>query len=635
MKYIEKTAVELEALYNDANEAYYNDGEPIISDADFNELEFEMKRRGISTESISKGKYGEEVEHTTICPSLRKVNVKGEFNKGHHSEIIKALSKSPVFRKGSVYTLHYKLDGLAINAMYEGGKLISAATRGDYKVGRNVINKIRQLLPQTVKSTITEIRFECVIPVDVFKNKYAEEYSHPRNLASGILNDESIDDYRKNDLKLIPLNGVEDNMFVNQVCVDVNLDSLLSPLRLTYEELNNFDDFKHYFNVMKSVRGSVNETYPTDGLVISPIKAMVNDTDGVKYPNHSLSIKFPPSSSKAIVKGITWNLKKSGEYVPVVNLHPVKIDGRMISKTHGFNYGFIKTNKIESGAEVEIEIAGDIIPYLSSVTKPSIEPIIYPEEGIIDGCHCYSNDADAIKVEKFIHSAIKLELKGFGESFYRSVSSYYEHNVFNIFDREQFTNEEGLKELGLTLKTLDKFITSVMGKKSITLKDIVVLMAVDNCGDGTSTEVAKYLGSELFKLDRTKYDVDHDFARKQKDVVKSFVSGENYTLVEDIVNSLESQGVTVLKADEKKEDVGDIISFVMTGSPKGSTDFNTKGAFKKSLPSNYIEVKSLTKANLLITDKLESKTTKMKDAAKRGIEIKTYESFTESDTFIF
>lgn len=628
----EKPTDELIELRLLANEAYYNDGEPIMSDSDFDELENELGRRGVDLNELKKGIYGEEVEHYTIMPSLPKVNVKGEFNHGHHLDIIKRLSKSPNFNNGMLFTLHYKLDGLAINAMYENGELQAAATRGNYTVGRNVINKVRHMLPKTVNPKFTELRYECVIPTQLFVDKYAEDYSHPRNLASGILNDENINDSRKMDLDLILLNGVEENKtFTNAENLDdyATRHEALSYIELTYDDILDFDKMKEAFDKMMANRP--NKVYPTDGLVLSPFKGDVNDHDG-KYPNHSVAIKFPPQGARATVESVTWSLKKSGEFTPIVNLEPVKIDGRMISKTHGFNYGFVVGNKIEKGAVVEIQIAGDIIPYLSSVVSPSIEPITPPKECIIDGIHAYSNNADAIKTEQFIFGALKMEFKDFGESFYRSVASYFNFNPFELLRATEFD----LVELGISLKTARKFVERLKERKSFKLQEIIRIMSIPNCGDSTSDEVAKYLAKEYYKVDEKDFHVDYDFARKQKDVVESCTNGDDKEHIINNVQMVKECGYDVILADSKNDATLKDVKYVMTGSPKKSTDYATKGAFKKILPPNYKEVKSLTKdVDLLITDSLTSTSSKMKKANQYGIEIRSYESFVPSDSMLF
>ncbi len=629
----DKSKEQLLELRELANDAYYNDGEAIMTDADFDAIENELGRRGVNLKELKKGgNYGEEVEHFTIMPSLPKVNVKGDFNEGHHFDIIKRMRLSPSFNNNNTYTLHYKLDGLAINAMYEDGRLVKAATRGNYHIGRNVINKVRHMLPKEVSKHVQELRYECVIPIKTFVDKYMDEYSHPRNLASGILNDESILDPRKNDLDLVLLNGVDtDQYFLNAE----NLDSYstrcitLSSCSMTYSELNDFETFKKHYEEMMSNRP--NDTYPTDGLVLSPNVANVGDNDG-KYPNYSVAIKFPPKGAVATVRSLTWSLKKSGEFVPVVNLMPIKIDGRVIKKTHGFNYGFVVGNGIEKGAVVTIEIAGDIIPYLSTVEKQSIEPIKPPKDAIIEGIHAYSNDADAINVEKFIFGALRLGFKDFGEAFYRSVASYFDYNPFMLFD----AYVDGLTSLGITDKTAKKFVSRVSEKKSIKLDEVIRIMAIPNCGESTSVQVAKYLAKEYYKINENDFDVDYDFARKQKDVVESCTKGSDKDAIINNVNFIKLLGVEVVLADSKKDAVLETVKYVMTGSPKKSTDYATKGGFKKILPPNFIEVKSLTKdVNILITDSLTSTSSKMKKANQYGIEIRSYESFIPSDSVLF
>ncbi len=616
-------------LWHQANDAYYNIGEPIMSDTDFNELENELGIRGVDTKELAISDYGETISHQTIMPSLKKVNVKGEFNEGHMTEIIKHLSKSPSFREGQNYTLDFKMDGLAINAIFENGNFVSAATRGDYFNGRNVTEKVKHLIPQKIESNITELRYECIIPISTFVEKYSDEYSHPRNLAGGILNDIDIKDVRKNDLVLRSLNAVSNGKFINNINIPNDISSSYIPSEvLNYNGLNDFDTLKMCFDKMLKLRSE--SDFPIDGLVLSPYDADANDHNG-KYPNHSVSIKFPPKGSKAIVKGIEWNLKRSGEYFPVVLLEPVTIDGRVIRKTHGFNYGFVSLNRIEKGAEVRVDIAGDIIPYLESVLKPSQYQLTLPEGSLIDGCHLTTTDSDAIKLESFVFGAMKLDLKDFGDSFYRKVASHYNYVPYNIL-LSSFTNEVDLLELGLSKGKVEKFLKRISEKSSIKLDTLIHSLSFKGCGEGTSLEVSKYIALKEFGVDSDDFEVEYDFARKQHDVIESCTKGENFKTIMGMLDNLGDTNKSLIHVELAKpkknltSNDGEEIKYMMTGSPK-SFDYKTKAVFKGVLPKNFTEVKKINDATLLITDDLESNSSKMKKAKSMGIEIKTYGDF--------
>ena len=615
--------------------AYYNGEEPIMTDADFNELELEILKRGLDVGVGASVNYGDSEYHFTKMLSLKKENVGDEFTEENHKSIIDFLSNSQHFNiPHQVYALHYKLDGLAINAMYEkydenNNILVKAVTRGDGTEGRNVIEKLNHILPKFVPSGIKELRYECIIPTNVFNVKYIDDYSHPRNLASGILNDVSLTDARKFDLDLILLSGVSvgddfmnlETLKVMGICGE---NTLLPTSTFSNSELCDYKTFKEVFEKFDKMRPY--QFYPTDGLVISSLTADVNDIHpSGKYPNYSISIKFKPKGSEAIVSKVVWNLKKSGVYTPIVHLEGVVIDGRNITKTHGFNYDFIMNNSINKGAKVLINIAGDIIPFLVSVIKKSDVEHTLPIDGIVKGCQLVCLDSDAINIEKFIASANSIGFKHFGESFFRKVVEYYEYNVFNIFNLK-FTNKDDLLMLGLSELSVTKFIKTVKEHKSIKLSKVIQCLNFKNCGESTSIEIAKYLAKYHYDYDENFYLVDYDFFNKNIEVVESAKNGDIKDTILETVFDLNNH-LEIIYCDKKPtSDVGENTKYIMTGSPK-QFGFGTKAEFSSFLGGGYTEVKNLKDTHLLVTDDLESKTSKMKTAEKLGITIKTYGEF--------
>ena len=184
------------------------------------------------------------------------------------------------------------------------------------------------------------------------------------------------------------------------------------PKRYWFTRLNDVQNFTWYYDDMNQYRHESCE-FALDGIVIKPIvKSRENNTTEHR-PKDCVAIKFIPMLEETEVTNITWNLGKTGELIPIVWVKPVVMDGRMIQKCSGHNYGYLLEKKVSIGSKIVMSLAGDIIPFLYKVTNTDNfdeTKMNIPDNTYIDGdIHLMKilSDKDWAYV-KFINSATGL-----------------------------------------------------------------------------------------------------------------------------------------------------------------------------------------------------------------------------------
>lgn len=610
---------QLQNLYKEAKQAYYGDSQ-VMTDSDFDELEREMENRDLEI-FVGTEEYGELIKHLTPMLSLEKVQINSEeLTIGQHQAILKLLRRSKYYSTTNTFALPYKADGLAINGIYENGNLRYAVTRGSGKEGRNVIEKVRHLLPEHCEKHVKEIRYECVLPTDVFAKKYAEEYSNSRNLASGILGNIDTNDDRIHDLRLIPLYAVDEN---GNFILYGNMYRML----ITKTQLESYEEMKIVYASLNNNRPS--HEMPTDGFVIHPLATGIHTSDHNSHdPNYSLSVKFPPKGAETTVKTIFYKLGRSGEFIPNIILVPVTIDGRSITRVNGYNQGFIEKMNIGIGSRVLINIAGDIIPRLDAVLSSSEEKVPLPENSVIEGVHLMAvNAEEALKLQRFIHGCYVLGFKHFGWSSYTKISQLLDFNCFQIFNKN-LVNVESLRKVGFGPTQSQKFIDTIelRRKSGVSLHKIILAMAIDDCGWNTSLQIQKFIAKYKYNLDPEVYQLDYDVKGLTRKVWIECTAGNTSNEILSISQQLIGMDVNLelayLKPTEQQFMEHELVKYILTGSPK--PNFKTKDEFKKTLPNNWIEVGKMDQAQYLITDSPESNTSKMQDAKRLNVQIITY-----------
>lgn len=617
----------LERLYLKAKVAYY-DGNPIMTDSTFDALEEKLKMLGSKIiEQVGSKRKDFDFPHPTKMLSLSKIQT--EENNYKEKEFIDWFNdKIKIIGKPISYLIFSpKFDGSAINIIYKNKLLESVLTRGDGYFGKDVTDRFSEYLPKTIDEFdgIVEIRCEAVMPKSIFKEKYADKFANARNIVAGIIGKDEIDIEKIKDLILIPVNLLVNGKYQNITLLENFIKKSFIFSKTLYTNIIKITP-QNYINTIKIweiIRKDFN--IQLDGIVFSfypEYREILGENE--HDPEWAIAIKFVPEEVITEVIGIEWNLGKTGELTPVIQLSPVKLAGTIVKRVSGYNAGYIIKNKIGPGTYVSITKAGDIIPEIQEVKIKTSKTFILPDKCPIcgsklkfDNIHLYCNNEECIgKTSRKLASICAiLNLKGIAEKtiepFAKDFNNMYELFMWILknYNNKDFSLEKyGIKK---NSRSHEIFVNAFKNIKSLTYSQVILMMGYEGVGKKLAEQVAKdYCGLET------------DYKGHEKTLIEKFKNKDIESYIKNAISELESLGIIVDKPVLNNND----IYICMTGSPK-EHGFKTKEEFISKF-SNVKEV-SITdpKCNYLITDSLNSISGKMKIAKKLGKKIITYSEF--------
>lgn len=609
-----------EQLYIRAKEAYYA-GEPIMSDSDFDLLEAELKSSGSEVVNLVGAATSGKLPHPSTMLSLGKISVYDNENLPME-ELRKWLDSC---RGSRLFEVTTKLDGNAVNLVYRGGQLKHAITRGEGHRGYDVVDKLQHIVPTSIslKETV-EIRGEVVIKVSTFSEKYSS-FKNPRNFVAGILNrdENDLDIIRDLDFIAFEVRAHSDGDFY----FPKTREFLISGGFKYPETQTLFDanDFKRLYEYFLDFRENISE-YQLDGLVI---KAEENSRNEIGYTDHhpkwATAIKFPPKEAITEIVDIQWKTGTSGEIVPTAIMRPIDLDGSTVSRATLFNWGRVRDWKAFPGAQVLIAKAGDIIPQIYHVVKPSDRETSHPThcpscgtEARVDDLHIWCDNRECYsRVIAQLTSAIRIfKAENVGQS---TVEKFYEagfKKVTQLFDRKIF-NRENLIATGLFKdgRQLEIIIEAMHGMKEVSLTQVILACQYDQIGTAAAEKLALHFSGE-----------EADFSGLNRAALSNVIN--DHSLMDSLVEAFENSGVKVTRPI--KEVIDQSKTFEMTGSPK-DFGFPVKSEFLKVAAAAGFKHTKLEKGTrYLITDSIDSDSSKMQKARKLGIAIITYGDFLKS-----
>ena len=621
---------ELETQYLKAKEVYYN-GEPIMSDEEFDELEELLKT--LSSDVVNLvGTTDRRFKHQHLSPmcSLDKIQTQlvDDAIIIPWDQVNAFFDKFP---KGTVFEASSKYDGLAINLIYRKGNIEKAITRGDKLKGKDATNKLMRKIPLTIKSDKdVEVRGEVVMPVSIFNEKYLNhpdeairKYKNPRNFCAGVINKDDVSNDLMNEIMFM---AVEARIYDGDYEYPENTQQFLSDNG--FNKSDNFiikftsDQFEEVYYRMKAYREN-ESPFQLDGFVIkAPENIRKEMGENGHHPCWSIAIKYPPKVALTKVVGLKNKVSVDGENIPGIELEGVDLDGSTIRNTAGFNWGYIIKNGLFPGAKVEIAKSGDIIPIVTKVISPVYKGDIPTHcqcgsQLVMEGIHlmCKSETCEVKMLKRFIVGVGEYKMDKFGAITRRSLFEAGYKEIADVFDLSKF-NEESLISTGRfkSGKTLSSLLEEMNKIKTVTLSQIIVSLGFEGVGHTASKQLAKYIRGK-----------EYDFKGLEKASLVGFDEGDKKReKIENLVKVFEKRGVII----EEEIEVKDGIGVELTGSPKDS-GFKVKSDLEKFLLSHGYVHKGLKEAKFLLTDSLGSSSSKMTQAKKLGVKIYEYSDFIE------
>ena len=371
---------------------YYNEASPEISDAEFDELWDELS--GLSPRHPQLQRVGSDpppgsvkVEHLFPMLSLKKANTEKEI----------AHFVAETTAQGRRYICQPKLDGSALSLEYRRGRLVRAATRGSGTRGEDVTANARRI--SNVAETLDwdgdcHVRGEIVMPLAIFREKYAEIAPNPRNLAAGSLRQKHADagKGRAEDLVFLAY-GAEfpaeasrhpDSPEPPTFEYDSDMISWLQSIGVEIvgnEVAGGVDDASTCSAILAVIRNwtDMRESadWEIDGIVVKLDEAThLNKREllgmSSHHPRWALAWKFPPEEATTVLMDVDWQTGRTGNVTPVSRVAPVTVSGVTVENTTLHNRGEVERLGIQLGDKVRVVRRGDVIPKIIEVLGPAV-----------------------------------------------------------------------------------------------------------------------------------------------------------------------------------------------------------------------------------------------------------------------
>ncbi|MGL9731687.1 MAG: NAD-dependent DNA ligase LigA [Wolbachia sp.] len=407
-----------------------------------------------------------------------------------------------------------KIDGLSFSAIYEDGRFVKAATRGDGFIGEDVTYNVATIkcfpkFLQGVQGRL-EVRGEIYISnSDFLKLNENNEFANPRNVAAGSLKQLDANVTASRPLRYFAyslIGGTEKS----QSEVLERLEELgfcVNEHRFLTSSLNGMLKF---YNEIYDRR--YNLDYDIDGIVYKVNDLVLQNRLGGthKAPRSALAYKFSAVYAKTKLNKIFIQVGRTGVLTPVADLVPVNIGGVLVSRASLHNQDEIKRKDIREGDVVTIKRAGDVIPQIVRVDKGSrhtdapefVFPEVCPECGSevqIEGAaiRCpkeFTCRAQIIEKLKHFVSKDAFDIVGLGE---KQIKFFYDlglvKQIPDIFTLGEKLNEFNLEEQsGWGEKSITNLLNAIQSRKVITLDRFIFSLGIRFIGQVGAALLANY-----------------------------------------------------------------------------------------------------------------------------------------------
>ena len=473
------------------------------------------------------------------------------------------------------YVMEPKIDGLACSLIYENGKLVRAATRGDGVVGENVTANVRTIrsIPLTLKvpdgETVPElldVRGEVYMPRQAFmrlNEQRAErgesEFANPRNAAAGSLRQLDPQVTASRSLSVFAYYLVGEGAQPKHSESLALLAHYGFKVSENYKVVENIDEAIKYIGDFNELRQGL--SYDTDGAVIKVNDVYQQRILGAtgKDPRWATAYKYPPEQAETTLEDIDWRVGRTGVLTPTAVLTPVKLSGSVISRATLHNEDFIRAKDIRIGDRVVINKAGEIIPEVLRVVvekrtgdEREVEiPSVCPEcgwrverQGEEAAIRCTNPHCPALGREGLIHfvSRDAMNIDGCGPSVINALLDA--GLVRDAADLYSLRKDDLLKLERMGEKSADNLLAALAESKKNELDKLLFALGIRHVG----AKVARILATEFGSMEKLQQAQPEELAQIRDigdKIAESVVTWLNVPANIDLVERLAAAGLTM------------------------------------------------------------------------------------------
>lgn len=520
---MEQRIRELVDKLNEYSKAYYVLDAPKISDKEYDELYDELLRleeqSGIILPDSPTQRVGgdplpcfEPHTHIHRLWSLDKVRTREDLiDWGRRVERLAESQQLPKVK----YALEYKFDGLTINLTYEGGRLITGATRGNGIVGEDITPQIKTI--RTVPLTIPfkgkmEVQGECYMKLSVLDeiNKTTDEkLKNARNAAAGALRnlDPRITAKRRLDCYCYNVGYIEGKKLETQ-------DEMLGFLRENGFTVSDYlvfcDDIETVCDeIDKAEESRPHLDFLIDGMVVKVRDFATREALGAteKFPRWAMAFKFAAEETTTTVRDITWEVGRTGKLTPRASFDPVELAGATIRHATLNNFDDIQRKRVGIGSRVFIRRSNDVIPEILSAVEGDVperqveKPTVCPACGAHvehRGVHLYCTNSLSCAPQiagRLAHYASRdaMDIDTFSE---KTAALFVEElKLKSIPDLYDLGPQDCMGLQGFGERRINNLMAAIERSKDCTLGDFIFAIGIPNVGAKTAKDLARRFGT--------------------------------------------------------------------------------------------------------------------------------------------
>jgi len=596
---------ELRKIIEHHNRRYYQLDDPEISDAEYDRLMQELVEleNEFKSDKIYQEKFPDILGHAASlasptqrvgAPPLEKFNSVTHLapmlslspNASTEEDIVEFDRRIKRFLKTEDYfsfVVEPKLDGTAVNLLYDKGYFISGSTRGDGFQGEDITQNLKTIssIPLRINHIDgmsppdkIEIRGEVYIGKENFKkinrlreNEGEQPFANPRNAAAGSLRqlDSRMTAKRPLDIFCYAMGAVEGISFESQWKFLQTLSEWGFKVNPHVRQAKDISACIDYFNSMTEERDTL--PYEIDGIVIKIDSIAIQNRLGsvARSPRWAIACKFPALQATTIIENIAIQVGRTGVLTPVAKMKPVHVGGVMVSRATLHNLDEIEKKDVREGDTVIIQRAGDVIPEVVKVVtskrsgdeRPFKMPDRCPECGseIVrlegEAAHrCIGLDCPAqIKgnIKHFV-SRGGMDIEGLGE---KIVSQMLEKKLIKDPADLYYLNKDDIMGLErMAEKSAENLLAALEASKNPPLEKFIFALGIRHVGEHVSKILAKNFASPENLINANEEwltSINEIGPEVASSIIKFFSQSHNVT----IIDRLWKARITPLKASDE------------------------------------------------------------------------------------
>lgn len=618
---------ELAELLNKASDTYYNTGNTIMEDREFDALVEELR------------KLEQETGFVMATSPTHKVGyeIKSELQKVTHNHPMLSLAKTKdwnefiqYFRNKDVIGM-VKMDGITGSLRYINGELVSAETRGNGEIGEDILHNIK-----TVKTVPQKIPYkdelivdgEIICTYDDFK-PFVSEYKNPRNFASGSIRLLDSNECAKRPLTFVAWNVIKgfegENSFLKKLYLIEKQGFTVVPWTSSFDW-----DAKDFLIEQAKKYG-----YPIDGLVgrFDDIKYGESLGATSHHSNAAYAFKFGDETYETVLRDVEWNTTRTGIIAPVAIFDEVDLDGALTTRATLHNLSIIEQLELGIGDTITVYRSNMVIPKIddnltrsNTLKIPKTCPccgkpteVKYTDNSKV--LVCTNPDCAAKKLAQFTHFVSRkcMNIDGLSD---RTLEVLISHGFINNYrDIYHLTDHKDKLYMldGMGKKSVNNLLKNIENSRNVKLENFITALGIPNIGLSAAKTISARFGGNyrefsgaignmynftelddfgaimnqsLYEWIGHNIDVMRDIAREmhfiveeEKSVEDNYFTGKNICVTgklnnftrDSINEKIESVGAKAVSSVSKNTD------FLITNEASGSAKF--KKAMELGIPT--------------------------------------------------